>query len=139
MGSVYIDFGCGECFPSGRCCNCSRCNPRRNDNCGIPPEELFNQIRMLAERLRLAEASIAALTTRVSDLEQGQPGEGPPEAIQEFFEDNVGSIVSVTTTFDSEIVGTVLTAGTDAAEIASLDGDIVIIPYTSVVAVSEVE
>ncbi|WP_078381388.1 hypothetical protein [Sutcliffiella halmapala] len=133
MGSVYIDFGCGDRYPSRRC-NCSRCNPRRNDNCGIPPEELLNQIRLLAERLRLAETRIITLDNRVSELEAGLPGE--PGEIQEFFEDNVGSIVSVTTTFDPNIVGTVLTAGTDAVEIASLDGDIVIIPYSSVITVS---
>jgi 2,3-bisphosphoglycerate-independent phosphoglycerate mutase len=80
-----------------------------------------------------AEAAIAQNTTLIQQLLARE--EGRIEVIREFFEENEGETVTVVATFDV-IVGVVETVGTDVVVIVAPNGDVFIIPYTSVITVA---
>ncbi|MGM0836797.1 MAG: hypothetical protein ACQEV7_11625 [Bacillota bacterium] len=124
MGVVYIENCCEDSFID-RINNCSSpvsedtCSPRNGDCCGP-----------LAARLAAAEAAIASNTARIAILEAELAGETP--AIREFFLENQGEIVTVTATFGT-VTGEVRLVGVEAVEIIEANGNVVILPYTSVV------
>jgi hypothetical protein len=121
MGVVYIESCCEEKINYR---SFSHCNSTNDDNA---------RCDTLLAMLRAAEARIAANTARITQLEAEVFGE--TAAVRQFFLDNQNSTVTVTTTFGT-VTGTVLTVGEDAVEILQPNGDIVILPYTSVITVN---
>lgn len=128
MGVLYVERsdhegGCG-CFR----CSVRRPSPERSCNPNSTIRELEERIETLEELVSRNAQLIAQNRRLINQLENGDAI--PPE-VREFFIENEGEVVTVATTFGT-VTGTVLTAGTDAAEILTAEGDILIIPYRSV-------
>ncbi|WDL95160.1 hypothetical protein [Alicyclobacillus sp. ALC3] len=106
-------------------------------------EELREEIRRLQTRVAALEAAIAVLQTEIAALQtevatlrtEIESGIIPNPALQAYFESKLNQTVTVTTP-DGNISGVVIVVGTDAVEIREAGGDIVIIPYSKVTAVS---
>ncbi|MGY3716339.1 hypothetical protein ACWE42_12550 [Sutcliffiella cohnii] len=107
------------------------CQQRRSFN-GCDPQE---NLRSLRRQVFLNQAQINLNTARIAQLEQAVfPGPVPIDQIRQFFLNNVGQTVTFTTTIGT-VTGTVQTVGTDAVVILEPTGNILIIPFRSVLAV----
>ncbi|MGD6833882.1 hypothetical protein ACQCT5_17045 [Sutcliffiella halmapala] len=133
MGVIYIERSlCSQNVTGSRRCSCSSCNPGTDT---FPNPSPTSPIRQLAERLRIAENRISENTARIVELEaevdqiNGETGE-----VQQFFEANMNEEVAVSTSF-GVVSGMVETVGVDVAVVVEENGDIVLVPFTSVTTV----
>lgn len=137
MGVVYIEKSlCSQNVANSFRCSCSSCNPGTDPFPNPSPNpNPTSPIRQLAERLRIAEIRIAENTARIVELEaELDQITGDTEEVQEFFEQNLNEEVTVSTSF-GVVSGTVETVGEDVAVIVEENGDIVLVPFTSVTTV----
>ncbi|MDX5475378.1 MAG: hypothetical protein LPK00_07540 [Bacillaceae bacterium] len=99
------------------------------------PDTRFNTSR-LRTRLRLAEANIADNRLRINALQAAvarlQPI--PVETIGQFFTARLNTTVTFTANIGT-VTGTVMSVGVDAVEIMTPTGDILIVPFRSVVSI----
>ncbi|ART75842.1 hypothetical protein B4U37_07275 [Sutcliffiella horikoshii] len=126
MGVLYVES-------SREGCGCFKCSTRGNSSeSKCKPN---STTRSLEERVAILEGLVARNAQLIAEnrrlITQLENGDAVSPEVREFFIENEGDTVTVATTFGT-VTGTVITAGTDAAEILTPEGDILIIPYRSV-------
>lgn len=126
MGVLYVES-------SRDGCGCFRCSTRGNSSeSKCKPN---STTRSLEERISILEGLVARNAQLIAEnrrlINEIENGEVTPGEVREFFEANEGEVVVVAATFGT-VSGTVLTTGTDVAEVLTPEGDIIIVPYRSV-------
>ncbi|WP_010192879.1 hypothetical protein [Bacillus sp. m3-13] len=130
MGILYVESSRHE----GACC-CFRCSTRRSSSPQRNCDNSNSTIRSLEERIVALERLVARNAQLIAEnrrlINEIENGDLTPGEVRGFFEENEGEVVTVAATFGT-VTGTVLTAGTDVAEVLAPDGDVIIVPYRSV-------